>query len=124
MPLDGAKKDYYTSAEAYRDDDGNMKQFTFIDHDVKTKIATGEKYDMEEIKNQRIQYRKDLVEEVLGLSASLCPLEYTDFILRGEDYTKVTWNEAMIRDEGLDLIKLVFLKNILSNRMEQVTKTY
>lgn len=119
--LNGNKSDFYKSAEGYKDDDGNTRQFTMIDHDVKPKIATGI-WDMEEISIQRKQYREDLVNTILKLPASLSPIEYSDFIVRGEGKTSLSWNESMIRDKGMDIIKLVFLKNILEVRKEQALK--
>jgi hypothetical protein len=43
------KSDHYTSAKNYTDLDGNTKSFDFVDHDVKTKIATfgGRKTDFQ-----------------------------------------------------------------------------
>lgn len=123
MALDAAKKDYYTSAEAYRDEDGNMKQFTFIDHDVKTKITPSGKHDIEEITKELREYRQSVVKEVLLLSASLCPMEFVDFTIRGEGYSSIQWNELMITDEGLDIWKLVSLRNILENRQGQLTRS-
>lgn len=34
------KSDYYTASESYVDMEGHSRRFTYIDHDVKTKIST------------------------------------------------------------------------------------
>lgn len=118
---------HYTSAQTYRDDDGNMKNFTMIDHSVKTTIGGSPKLNQEELDEislQRKLHRTELCNRILSIPASLCPLDFEDFTLRGEGFSKIEWNESMITDEGMDPIKRQFLCNILDNRMEVTKKTY
>lgn len=103
----------------YTDLDGQSKQFTYIDHDKKTKIGTGKlteeeiKTIQEEIKNSR----NLLITTILSYPPSLCPFEFVDFTVRG-DKEIIRWNETMVRDAGLDLMKLMTLKTLLENRAE------
>lgn len=114
------KSQHYTSAQHYKDNDGNMKSFTMVDHDKKSKasksiIADGE---MERIKKELSDYRIDLQDRILAIPASLAPDWYYDFTIRGAEATVITWNEKMIRDEGLDLERLRTLVIILENTIE------
>ena len=121
------KAKHYTSAQTYKDEDGNMKNFTMIDHSVKTTIGGSPKLNQEEldeISSQRRIHRAELCERILSIPASLCPLDFDDFIVRGEGLSKIQWNEEMIKDEGMDPIKRQFLCNILENRLEMTKKTY
>lgn len=100
---------------AYTDIDGNRKQFTIIDHDKKTKISAG----ISEKVNSTFfaDYRKELIERILHVSASLCPMEYQDFTNnRGENVTVITWNEKMLRDSGLGVDRLRGLATLLENK--------
>lgn len=118
---------HYTSAQTYLDDDGNMKNFTMIDHSVKTTIGGSPKLNQEKLDRmaeERREYIKELCNRILSIPASLCPSDYDDFIIRGEGHSKITWNESMIKDEGFDNTKRLFLCNILENRLEMSKKTY
>lgn len=46
------KSDYYTGATHYEDMDGQLKNFTYVDHDVKTSIG-GPIFKKEEKKEER-----------------------------------------------------------------------
>ena len=98
---------------AYTDLDGNRKQFTYIDHDKKPKISlnlpTTGKYSEED-------YRKYLQDRILAVSASYCPVEFSDFIKRGADQVALGWNEAMLQDKGISTNMLRDLVTILENR--------
>lgn len=110
--------DHYTSAQAYTDLDGQSRQFTFIDHDKKSKISALKQTEEEvqEIKNSLNSYRLDLVKRILEIPASLCPFEFVDFTVRGEAMDKIEWNKKMLEDEGLPLNNLRFLCTILENK--------
>lgn len=121
------KAKHYTSAQTYRDEDGNMKNFTMIDHSPKTTIGGSLKLNQEELDNislQRKKHKEDVCKRIFNIPASLCPSDYHDFIIRGENEQIIKWNTAMIIDEGMDLTKRIFLCNILENRMELTKKTY
>jgi hypothetical protein len=104
----------------YMDNDGMSKQFTYIDHDKKTKISklNSSEQEMERIKQELKDYRVDLQERILKIPASLAPDIYYDFTVRGANLTEITWNEKMIKDEGLDLDRLRTLAVILENTIE------
>lgn len=101
---------------AYTDMQGNRRQFTYIDHDPKTKISghTGESID--DIHKQLAKYRLDTVAEILEFPASLCPVEFVDFTQRGEGHSIITWNETMLKDGGITTNRLRDLNTVLSNR--------
>jgi hypothetical protein len=109
---------HYTSAEAYTDLDGQSRQFTFIDHDKKSKISALKQTEEEiqEIKNSLNNYRSDLVKRILEIPASLCPYEFVDFTIRGEAMDKIEWNKKMLEDEGFPLNNLRFLCTIVENK--------
>lgn len=121
------KAKHYTSAQTYKDDDGNMKNFTFIDHTVKTTIGGSPKLNQAELDNismQRKLHKEELCNRIFAISASMCPMDFDDFVIRGEGHSKISWNQPMITDEGMDPIKRMFLCNILENRMDMTKKTY
>jgi hypothetical protein len=107
------KSDYYTHPEGYRDLDGNHRQFTIIDHDVKASIPTGEKKGEEAIKKELAAYKESLIEEILNIPASLCPYLFHDYTLRG-DVVNISWNETMLRDPGVSIDKLRDIKTFVS----------
>lgn len=124
--LNGKKAEYYTSATNYTDDDNNSKSFTFIDHSPKTKVGgtrTSEE-ELGEISAERKEWVENTIQSILAISASICPEPYQDFRIAGEGRDTFAWNEAMIRDEGLDVWKRVFLLNILENRLAEIRKTF
>lgn len=63
-------------------------------------------------------YREDVVQRITEITPAFCPEIYRDFVIRGEGVTKLEWNKTMLLDEGIDIIRLVFLKNQLENRVE------
>jgi hypothetical protein len=107
------KSDYYTHPEGYRDLDGNHRQFTTIDHDVKTSVPTGEKKDLDTLKKELAAYKESLIEEILNIPPSLCPSLFHDFTLRG-DIINIEWNEVMLRDPGVSIDKLRDIKTFVS----------
>lgn len=101
MPaLNGAKKDYYTSATHYKDEDGNMKNFTFIDHDIKTSI--GVLIEGEDNKRAReawmTKYKEESIAEILVMPPISCPAHVIDtYIIRDVEQNKLRWNEELVR---------------------------
>jgi|SRR6187402_100621 len=104
----------------YVDNDGQRKQFTYIDHDPKTKISglVSTDKDKEAIKDSLSTYKKELVQRILDVPASLSPIEFYEFTVRGEGQSVITWNETMLRDEGITLNRLRDLCTILERRFE------
>ncbi len=105
----------------YTDMDGNTKQFTYIDHDVKTTIgvtAPMKKKEVDQLKAEINNYRKELQAEILNYPASLCNYIYEDFTTRGEGNPTIEWNKNMIMDEGTDTEKLRVICQLIRNRIE------
>jgi len=112
---------YYNPPDNYHDPDGNLKTFTYIDYDKK-KIPMGTVVSQEELKEineGQKTYKEQLIERILAVNAGFCPLEYSDYTVRGANVTHLTWNEAMLRDSGVGTQILRDLVVILENRVEQ-----
>lgn len=101
---------------AYTDIDGMRKQFTYIDHDKKTKVGFSEppSSDWKKV------YREDLIHRILDQPAALCPDIFSDFTLRGEGRKIIEWNEPMLTDEGLPIERLGEICNLVENRAESM----
>lgn len=102
----------------YIDNHGMTRQFTYIDHDKKSKMSFSETSDeeKEKIKNDMIVYRKSIIDRILDVPASLCPYEFHDFTIRGEDKVVIEWNKTMISDDGMSIDRLVSFCTLLENR--------
>ncbi len=107
---------------AYIDNDGMRKQFTMIDHDKKLQISTSV-FEKEDFTSFFIEYRKELVQRILDIPASICPLEYQDFTIRGEGEKVIRWDEIMVTDKGLSLDRLRSLAVLLENRSDYIGLT-
>lgn len=102
---------------AYTDIDGMRKQFTYVDHDKKTKIGfTGAPPE-----SWQKTYRENLVRRILDLPASLCPDIFTDFTLRGDSKKVIEWNQTMLEDQGVPIERLIAICNMVENRAESMT---
>lgn len=123
MAVDKKSDHVGTHGGGYIDNDGNRRQFTYIDHDPKTKISGLVSTDTEqkEIKEQLTSYKKQLIDRILDLPASLSPVEFYDFTVRGDSQLVITWNETMIRDNGLTISRLRDLCVLLENRFDTRT---
>ncbi len=121
---DGNKKDYVGNhGGAYTDIDGMRKQFSYVDHDKKTKISTSspeEKVDYEKFFKE---YRASLIRRITDIPASLCHMWFQDFTVRGEGATVITWNTDMLLDAGVPLKVLTDLCVTLENKAELVRLT-
>ena len=102
-----AKKDYYTSPDNYTDIDGNLKTFTYVDHDIKTKISTSIPETIEE-KEKRIKEQKSILEETI-LEILEFPAIYSaypeDDMLQAHLFNEIinstngiTWDETILRE--------------------------
>lgn len=119
------KADYYTAAQSYTDDDGLSRSFTNIDYSYKSKMSIAPtQEEISEAKNSLKEYRESLLEQIFQIPASLHPLPYTDFVIRGENHTQISWNKEMLSDGGMTIERLQPLLTLLKNRKEQVTRTY
>ncbi len=115
----GKKNEYLNTGDAYKDMEGNMKQFTHVDWDPKQKatLAMTTEEEMIEISQSLKEDRVDVIQRILDAPAVYCPLPFDDFIIRGKDVEKITWNEKMLNDEGVDRNKLRDLMVLMENRM-------
>lgn len=119
MPIDKKSQHVGNHGGAYIDNDGMRKQFTTIDYDKKIKIAAGIP-DKMDYATFFIEYRKELIQRILDIPASLCPDEFQDFTVRGEQVKIITWNNVMLNDKGLELDKLRILAVLLENKSELI----
>jgi hypothetical protein len=110
----------HTSPQNYRDLDGNMRTFTMVDHDPKTKINVpldDGTNPTEELK----KYRSRTIEKILSISASYCPTIFMDYTLRGENVGGIVqWNKVMLEDPGTPTDRLTQLYTLVSNTQDLV----
>lgn len=102
------KAKHLTAATNYSDIDGNMKTFTHIDYDLKSRMATYHPSDDEKRDNAEAlkQYHLDLISRLMATPASTAPDLFYDFTIRGEGKKTIEWNEVMLRDPGMSLDKI------------------
>lgn len=115
------KSDYVgTHGGSYTDIDGQSKQFTYVDHDIKPGGATCtvSSDEIHKAKTELKEWRAKCIEKILSIPAALCPEAFTDFVIRGDKHPALVWNEQMIKDDGMLLDKLVTLRTLLENRAE------
>lgn len=98
------KSEHYTSAEVYRDLDGNHKTFTYIDHDKKIRIAAGEPLTEDQLTSLKESVSSQIdnsIEEILALpalSAATPDGLYEEFVTRDMSKQRIVWQEEMVRD--------------------------
>jgi hypothetical protein len=87
----------------YIDNDGQSKQFTYIDHDKKTKVAPSKPLSEDErasLKDSLKQYEQNMIEEILAFPAVNAVRNpfglYEEFVIRSE--SGITWHEQMVRE--------------------------
>jgi len=123
MSIDKKSQHVGNHGGVYTDNDGQTKQFTYIDHDKKTTIsaAVSKKEDFTSFFKQ---YREELIERIIHVPAVYCPMEYQDFTnSRGENVTTITWNTQMLSDEGLQISRLRGLAVMLENKADHMRIT-
>lgn len=89
----------YTPPTNYEDMDGNMKTFTYVDHDVKTKISAEVKETTAERKERERwmkQWLKEQIEEILQFPAASIASHpvYSELIIRTEE--GFVWNKEKV----------------------------
>ena len=107
----------YTSATNYTDLDGNLKSFTFIDHDKKPTITTSTPLtdiEREDLKGWCNEYRKDLISRIINIPPIYCPMHCAEYTEHG-DVDKITWRVNMLENSGTPLDLLRSLCTILEN---------
>ena len=114
------KADYVgNNGGAYTDIDGMSRQFTYVDHDKKTKISAKvtTQEEVDEAKKQLGEYRFDLIKRITAIHASLCPTIFSDYVVKG-DVDQITWNTDMLLDAGVPLNQLRDLCTLLEKIAE------
>lgn len=108
---------------AYVDQSGMTRQFTYIDHDIKPKMSNYMPEEtIEQLNENRKQYRNDLIERILSLPAVYCSPVFQDgFTTRG-DKDVVEWNAPMLRDNGIPTERLSSIYTLSSKRQEFIIK--
>ena len=106
----------YNAPDNYTDMDGMTKTFTHINYSRKSKksMYIEEESAIEKHKKDR----EELINKILSLPASMFPKEFQDFILRGDEYEVLQWNENMVRDEGVPFNTLTSLYILTKNRID------
>lgn len=95
------KKKYYTSPDNYRDIDGNMKTFTYVDHDIKPSISAHlpetktEREEREEWMADYLEWRIELVlllpaVNIVGVAGGIY-----DFLVKRTD--TIDWDKKAVR---------------------------
>lgn len=97
----------------YTDLNGMSKQFTVVDHDKKTTIH----FNSEKISFNMSEYRYQLIDRILELPASIFPERFRDYTVRG-DTPVITWNETMLRNDGVPISQLRDLCVLCENKAE------
>lgn len=98
------KSDHYTSATTYRDMDGNHKNFTFVDHDKKSKMSASVDMSEEELKSLKKTINSDIdrsIDEILALPAQNCFTPnnlYDEFVVRNVEEKRIDWQKNMLRN--------------------------
>lgn len=119
MAVDSKSQHIGNHEGKYTDIDGMTKQFTVIDHDKKTTISKNIQ-EKEDFTSFFSEYRKQLIDRILNVPASLCPEPFFDYTIRGEGVKTITWNNHMLKDEGSSIKTLRDLCIILENRAETI----
>lgn len=63
-------------------------------------------------------YREQLVTRILDLPASICPEIFQDFTIRGEGKHHIEWNQTMIADVGIPIMRLRDLCVMVENKAD------
>lgn len=101
MAVDKKSQHVGNHGGAYTDIDGMSKQFTYVDHDKKTKISTHKSESLEELRKAHINHVGKQVTAMLALPAINVVRNqdglFEEFIIRDKD-KGVIWNEDMVWD--------------------------
>lgn len=90
------------SHRTYDDLEGNVKQFTYVDHDKKPTFAVGINEPVEESHNKVKAWKELRIKQLLLLSAAVIARipnadRYQEFVTRDPE-KGVLWNETVIRN--------------------------
>ena len=108
----------------YTDIDGQSRQFTYIDHDKKTKISTSTPNEdpnwyMEFLKT----HRASVIKQITSLPPSICPEIFSDYTLRGDSRDQIEWNVDMLLDAGIPMKQLEDILRLTENKLEMMRLT-
>ncbi len=68
------KSDFYNPPQHYYDTNGQLKNFQYVDHDLKPKMAAmPTQEEMDVAKKELSEYRDKLIYNILDFPASICP---------------------------------------------------
>ena len=122
------KTPMYNAKDAYKDIDGNMKQFTHIDHDVKTKIgidpplSDSEKKTLQESVKNSTELQ---IQAILALPAVSAVLSgqadyYEQFIIRDPE-KGIIWRDHMVKDTCRlnDILRHNLFLNVWRNTVKE-----
>jgi len=73
---------------------------------------------MKKTLNNPMEYRDILIDRILSIPASYCPMIFTDYTVKGENFDVIKWNEDMLHDSGVPISQLRDLCVILENRVD------
>ena len=96
MNIKTEKGKHYTSAQSHRDEDGLSRNFTMINHDVKTSIALSNKESIDDIKKEIDDFKKLKIKAILSLPAVFAPTHFDDFKDKSGDV--ISWKQDMVTD--------------------------
>lgn len=116
------KQTPYTAATHYEAEDGQLRNFTHVDHDRKTTISVPGDGTNPQVEIDR--YRSLLVEKILAIPAVYCNMLFVDYTLRGEKAAgTVKWNATMLEDKGVPLTQLQDIYTLASNMQDLSART-
>ena len=101
----------YEPPANYDDMEGNVRQFTYVDHDIKPKISLN--VNTSESDANLLSYRKEVIKEILALPAVSVGhrVDYQYLIERGEGGIK--WNTKAVEDLIMSTDHVYFLKTVV-----------
>lgn len=101
MAVDKKSQHVGNHGGAYTDIDGMSKQFTYIDHDKKTKVSRATKENLEDLQIVMRTFAEMAIEEILAMPAVNAVRNpdglYEEFITRDPE-KGITWNERVVKD--------------------------
>lgn len=119
MAVDKKSQHIGNHGGVYTDNEGMTKQFTYIDHDKKATISLSHD-DRKPKDGWQEEYRTLLIERITEQPASICPLPFVDYTLRGEGKVAIGWNINMLTDKGVPISQLRDLCVLLENRADSM----
>lgn len=120
------KSDHYTSAQHYRDLDGNSKSFTFVDHDVKPSISvmSSSKEEIENLKKEISEHTENSIKAILSMPAVNALNDsngmYSHLVKRNIEKGIIEWDEDVVAN--MCRIDSVFMYNLSNTLWKRTVK--